>query len=216
MKRKKRNGEDMAGNKTVNHTKIVAAAKKEFLTYGFADASMRRIAAAAGMSAAGLYKHFPSKEDMFGSLVDPVLEEFWKRYKKSEDEIFEGIPTSEPSDMLAEGNNATSDIIEFIYDNYDEFKLLICGSKGTRYANIVNEITAVEEKVTLQYLEELKKNNIHVNEYRPEEVHILIDMMVDAVFQPLKHDFDREQAVHFAQTIDRFMGQGWKDFYGFD
>ena len=47
-------------DKTANHEKIVAAAKKEFLTFGFTDASMRRIAAAAGMSASGLYKHFAS------------------------------------------------------------------------------------------------------------------------------------------------------------
>ena len=39
----------MARDKAGHHEQIMAAAWQEFLTYGFADASMRRIAAAAGM-----------------------------------------------------------------------------------------------------------------------------------------------------------------------
>ena len=61
-------------DKTANHEKIVAAAKKEFLTCGFTDASMRHIAEEAGMSASGLYKHFASKEEMFSALVDPAYQ----------------------------------------------------------------------------------------------------------------------------------------------
>ena len=51
-------------DKTANHTKIIAAAKKEFLTYGFTDASMRHIAEEAGTSASGLYKHFAGREEI--------------------------------------------------------------------------------------------------------------------------------------------------------
>ncbi|MBQ7724319.1 MAG: helix-turn-helix transcriptional regulator, partial [Lachnospiraceae bacterium] len=70
----------MPRDKTENHEKIIDAAYKEFLEYGFRDASMRRIASASGMSAAGLYKHFPGKEDMFAALVDPVIKEFMSLY----------------------------------------------------------------------------------------------------------------------------------------
>ena len=52
----------MPRDKTESHEKIVAAAFKEFLDYGFREASMRRIASACGMSASGLYKFFSSKE----------------------------------------------------------------------------------------------------------------------------------------------------------
>ena len=55
----------MPRNKAESHERIVAAAKDEFLTYGFENASMRRIAANAGITASGLYKHFPNKEEGF-------------------------------------------------------------------------------------------------------------------------------------------------------
>ncbi len=64
----------MSKDKTENHEKIIVAAYEEFLTYGFNDASIRRIADACGMSASGLYKHFPSKEEMFAALVEPAYE----------------------------------------------------------------------------------------------------------------------------------------------
>jgi len=38
---------------------------------------MQRIADAAGMSAAGLYKHFPSREGMFAALVEPAWQVFF-------------------------------------------------------------------------------------------------------------------------------------------
>lgn len=42
---------------------IVNAAREEFLVRGYRDASMRLIAAAAGMSAGNIYKYFRSKRD---------------------------------------------------------------------------------------------------------------------------------------------------------
>ena len=46
----------MIRDKELHHSSIIEAATAEFLEYGFKDASMRRIAAAAGMSASGLYQ----------------------------------------------------------------------------------------------------------------------------------------------------------------
>ena len=74
----------MVRDKTGHHEQIIAAARDEFMTYGFADASMRRIASAAGMSAAGLYKHFPSKEEMFAALVEPACQGLMALYRQEE------------------------------------------------------------------------------------------------------------------------------------
>ena len=74
----------MARDKAGHHEQILEATRQELLTWGFADASMRRIAAAAGMSAAGLYKHFPSKEEMFAALVEPAFQALMSLYRHEE------------------------------------------------------------------------------------------------------------------------------------
>jgi len=53
--------------------KLFESARKEFLAYGFADANVGRIAAAAGMSKKTIYKYVPSKEALFLALVESVL-----------------------------------------------------------------------------------------------------------------------------------------------
>ena len=71
-------------DKTANHEKIITAARKEFLTCGFTDASMRHIAEEAGMSASGLYKHFASKEEMFSALVEPACQGLMALFRQEE------------------------------------------------------------------------------------------------------------------------------------
>lgn len=47
----------MPRDKTASHAKIMAAAREEFMEYGFGKASMRRIGERCGMTAAGIYRH---------------------------------------------------------------------------------------------------------------------------------------------------------------
>ncbi len=48
---------------------IVAAALEAFLCEGYAGSSVNRIAAAAGVSIATLYRHFESKDDLFIAVI---------------------------------------------------------------------------------------------------------------------------------------------------
>jgi AcrR family transcriptional regulator len=54
--------------------RISEAALEEFAAYGYHGATMRRIAASAGLSSGLLYHYFPSKEKVFKHLVDFALE----------------------------------------------------------------------------------------------------------------------------------------------
>lgn len=56
-------------------TAIIEAAKREFLTHGYAHAGMAEIASEADVSTATLYKHFESKEVLFTAIVKQVAQE---------------------------------------------------------------------------------------------------------------------------------------------
>ena len=103
----------MPKDKTENHKKIIASAQKEFMTYGFKDASMRRIAADAKMSASGLYKHFPSKEEMFAALVAPAYDGLIEMYRQSADETRRILDTADFSHIW-EGSHETVWIMEYM------------------------------------------------------------------------------------------------------
>ena len=200
-------------DKTANHEKIIAAARKEFLTYGFTDASMRRIAAAAGMSASGLYKHFAGKEEMFSALVEPAYQGLLALFRQEAGDQEQFIGTGDLS--VWETSNDARLAVSYIYDHLDAFRLIICKSQGTKYESFLHDLAVLEEKMTLSFMEMLKKQGVNLNEFSEMELHLLTTTNVNAIFQTVEHDIAREEAIHYADTLDRFFAKAWKEFFGY-
>ena len=200
-------------DKTANHEKIVGAAKKEFLTYGFTDASMRRIAAAAGMSASGLYKHFAGKEEMFSALVEPAYQGLLALFRQEAGDQGQFIGTGDLS--VWEASNDARLAVSYIYDHLDAFRLIICKSQGTKYESFLHDLAVLEEKMTISFMEMLKKQGVKLNEFSEKELHLLTTTNVNAIFQTVEHGLTREEAMHYADTLDRFFAKAWKEFFGY-
>jgi len=201
-------------DKKESHERVVNAAKNEFMKYGFKDASMRRIAANANMTASGLYKHFLSKEDMFSALVEPAYNALMELYDDAIYETKRMINKNSVSDLKL-SMDESKQIMTCIYDHFDEFKLIICRSEGTRYENFLREVAEMGEKNTLEFMEFLKAKGKKLSNYREKEFHLLTSTYVDAVFQTVKHNFTKEEALHYAATLDEFFSVSWKIYFGY-
>ena len=199
----------MPRDKTKSHERIIEAAKKEFLEYGYADASLRRIAADAEIQVGGLYKHFNSKDEMFETLVKPAIQEFYALYHDIENEYLGDAKVS-----AWEPKREVTRAMELIYRHYDEFRLLILRSKGTRYEDFKHEVALLEEKATLRYLDELRKQGCPVNDVDRTEFHLITTSYVEAFFQPLIHGLDKEKAMHYTRTLEEFYQPAWKSWLG--
>ena len=204
----------MVRDKAGHHELIIAAARDEFMTYGFADASMRRIAAAAGMSAAGLYKHFPGKEDMFAALVEPACQGLMALYRQEETAERSALQNGTLTEKWENGGEAKL-AMTYIYDHLDAFRLLICKSRGTRYESFLHDLAVEEEKTTVTMMDMLKAQGMKINSVREEELHLLVTANVNAVFQAVEHGFSREEAMHYADTLDAFFSSGWQTLFGY-
>ncbi len=203
----------MPRDKTENHEKIVAAALKEFLDYGYQDASMRRIASACGMSASGLYKHFPAKEDMFAALVDPAIDGFMSLYHEIEGDYGDDLKTKDKDSLWVDQSEIIR-AMEYIYGHFDEFKLIICKSRGTRYETFTHDIAELEEEVTFRYMKELQKKGTKINKVSKREFHLLVTAYIEALFQAVVHDFTKKEAMHYAETLEKFYLPAWKALFG--
>jgi len=203
----------MIRDKELHHSSIIEAATAEFLEYGFNDASMRRIAAAAGMSASGLYKHFASKEEMFSALVDPAYQGLLALFRQEAGDQEQFIGTGDLS-VWETGQDAKL-ATAYIYDHLDAFRLIICRSQGTKYESFLHDLAVLEEEMTLSFMKNLKKQGVSINNFSEKELHLLTTANVNAVFQTVEHDFTRDEAMHYADTLDRFFSKGWKEFFGY-
>ena len=203
----------MPKDKSETHQKILPAAMAEFLEKGFEKATMRDIAEAAGITAAGLYRHFADKEAMFAALVEPVLAQCdaWYAQHKAEDYAY-----LEQGDMEAMWNQGTEMemMLDLVYENFDVFKLLLCRAEGTKYAAFQHDFVMLEQRETLLYLEAAKARGVPVRDIRPEELHLLLTAYVSAMFEVVVHDFTREDAIHYLRTLEEFFIPGWRAVLG--
>lgn len=199
----------MPRDKTESHKRIIEAAKKEFLAYGFSEASLRRIAANAGIQVGGLYKHFASKEALFESLVAPAIQGFYELYHSIESAYMD-----EAAEKEWENQGEAVRVMEYIYSHLDEFRLLILRSEGTRYEDFKHEAAKLEEEATLRFLDEIKASGGQVNDFDSTEFHLLSTAYVESFFQPLIHNLSREQALHYAKTLESFYTPAWKTWLG--
>lgn len=203
----------MPKDKSETYIKIISAAKKEFMENGFERASMRSIAAEAGMSAAGLYRHFFDKEAMFDTLLKPLFEQFHMEFEKHKS-IDYALLEQNQLDTMWQEHADMSLFIRLMYSYHDEFKLLLCHAQGTRYENYIHDFVTMEEKETLRYLNEARKKGICVNNIVPKELHLLLSAYYTAVFEVIVHDFTREEAEHYLETLQKFFYPGWRNVLG--
>jgi AcrR family transcriptional regulator len=72
------------GQGAARRGEILAAAKRLFLAEGYEHATMRRIAAEIGVSAAALYGHFPDKEAILRAIAEATFGELLVRLEESQ------------------------------------------------------------------------------------------------------------------------------------
>lgn len=203
----------MPKDKTETHQKILPAAMAEFLEKGFEKATMREIAAAAGITAAGLYRHFADKEAMFAALVEPVLAQCEAWYARHKEEDYAYLERGDLDAMWNQGTELNM-MLHVVYENFDVFKLLLCRAEGTKYANWQHEFVMLEQRETMAYLEAAKAKGVPVREIRPEELHLLLTAYVSAMFEVVVHDFSKEDAIHYLKTLEEFFIPGWRAVLG--
>ena len=117
------------------HENLLACAKKHFLENGFERASIREICKAAHVTNGAFYNHFEDKEALFGALVEPVVQAVSEMYSDSVIKHFELARTDELKQLWKLSEDTICQIIEYIYEHFDVFKLLLMQSAGTKYAS---------------------------------------------------------------------------------
>jgi len=194
--------------------KIIEAAFGEFMEYGFEKASMRRIAGAVGITAAALYKHFQNKEEMFAALVEPTVEEFRQVYYEMNNSAFEQLPLIGINEIWNDYGGDAKILMQFIYSHFNEFKLIVCRSQGTRYDSFIHDVAVMEEKTTQMFIDRCRELGTDIRNVYENELHLLVTANVSAAFETVIHDFSEAEAMHYADTLDMFFSAGWKRLFG--
>ncbi len=202
----------MPKDKTASHIKVMAAAKEEFIQYGFEKASMRRVGERCGLTAAGLYRHCRDKEDLFDQLVAPAIE----RLKSWMDTHLTKYLTTVRDEGNLKWQDSWIDMMrEVVYPHVDDYHLLLTCSSGTKYESFLHDLTQTAQERMLQYLPVLRDKGLTIREISPAALHLLLSAYVTALFEPVIHRYSLEESMKCLETIEAFFLPGWKTLFGF-
>lgn len=199
-------------NESTNN--ILNSALKEFLENGFEKASMRTISKNAGVTTGSLYARFPNKDALFGVLVEPVISSFLKANDDGNKCGFNQINSGKIRDMWSNTERSSTKIVDLIFENKEVFTLLINCSNGSSYENFIDKIVGLEEKETLEVLEMLKEKGYPCKDVSPQIVHMLISAHCYALFEIVRHDLEKRDAIIQVNQINEFFITGWNKIFG--
>jgi len=205
----------MPRDKTLSHIKVQKAIKEEFLEKGYEAASIRSIGARAGMTSAGLYRHYADKDAMFDVVVSPVIEKL-KRWTKNHKEKKYALVDGGAGRNELFGESFVDLIREVILPNRDEVKLLITRAGGSKYENFIHDFAEDNQKDMMDAFEYLRKSGYPVKKIDEEEIHMLLSAYLTACFEPIIHEYDDTKIDKYLNTIQEFFMPGWLAVMGLD
>ena len=193
---------------------ILNTAKKHFLRDGLDGASLRNIVKDAGLTTGAFYKYFPSKESMFDALIDPYVEHIYKIYDDVLAEFEELSPQEQTDHMAVSSEDGIARIIDYVYDNYDSFRLLLkCGDSG-KYVDFIHSMVEREMQSTLNYMETMRKAGFDIPLIGKSLLHMVSTGFFSAVFQIIEHDMEKETAKANIAQLKEFQTGGWEKLLG--
>jgi len=203
----------LPGDFDQTHEKILSSAKQNFLAHGYERTNLRRICTDACITTGAFYFHFPDKEALFSALVEPVVQGSKNMYTASEEENYDLFDKGSLDQLYEISYKSIAGYINYIYDNFDCFKLLLMCSDGTEYSNFVDDIVTLEENSAEAFLAILKQKKIKINELQKEDIHLLIHSYYSSIFEVVAHDFTRDRALAHAHILKTFYNAGWRALF---
>lgn len=188
--------------------KITKAAMEEFKENDFLKASLNKIAEKAGLTTGAVYTRYKSKDELFGSLVHPLIEEMRQRLYPLEKAYSDVRDSKNIDDVLKVIRLERRIYVDILFAYYDECILLFCRSGGSSVERQLIEWTKYKAVSTADFIRQRAKKEIDTD---------LIELILNEQFQfyrqVLQKGFDKDKTIKLMDSIEEFHESGWKGLF---
>lgn len=200
----------MPGDFEQTHENILNSAKQNFLSQGYERTNLRKVCKDASITTGAFYRHFSDKESLFAALVEPAVQGIKNIYAESEEICFDFVDNKALAQAFQVSYKVIAGFVDYIYDSFDSFRLLLMCSDGTPYSGFIEEIVLLEVKESKKFFDILKQKKIAFHELNTEQFHLLTHSYFSSIFEVVTHDFTREEALDYIHTLVTFYNAGWR------
>ena len=105
-------------------------------------------------------------------------------------------------------------LLDYVYDNYAAFKMIILCAEGTQYANFVHQLVVRETESTFAYIETVKQMGYSVEPINKNLIHIVASGLFTGIFETIIHDMPKAEAKEYVLQLQKFCTAGWEALLG--
>lgn len=195
-----------------NHTlddKIITAARTEFLEKGYQAASLRKIAEKAGVTVGAIQTRYKSKDELFGSLLKPFLDEVETLFQNTRVEYYADTDTDVLAGLKVSMRHESAAILHLIFDHYDEAVLLLCRSGGSSLERYFDGIVQSKINESVSFFH--KAGLAGIDE---KLLGLLIAAQFDSYRRIVAECPDRKTAERYMDALMVYHFGGWSAFFG--
>ena len=174
---------------------------------------MQEICKNAGVTTGALYKRFKGKEELFCALVESTVQDLEEVVRQKS-----VLPATLTDEQLKKAWDMDRGYMQwwfdYLYDRYDEMRLLLVFSDGTKYANFEHELVESMSHTTYAYYKEAQRRELTKTDISEKEMHVMLSSFWTAICEPLIHGFTKEEAGHISDLMCGLFD--WYKMLGFE
>lgn len=193
------------------YNSVLFAARNEFFSKGYKDASMRDIAKRANVGLSNIYNYFKNKDEIFLAIVNPAKNSLFTFIEKQHTEKnidFELLSTIHYQEEFIE------EYIQLLDKYREELRLLLYHSDGSSMQNFRDDFTEYLNHVSDKHMIIIKKHYMHANYISPFFIHSLCAYMVSIVGEIVTHKLSKEKMREFFREYFKHGTAGWRALIG--
>ena len=104
-------------------------------------------------------------------------------------------------------------MLDYIYDHFDVFRLLLDGAHGTRFSCFLDELVDIEVEYTYKYMEVIGCESVKSGLVTEEFIHIIVTAYFNGMFEVVRHNMDRAAAHRYVKMLNCYHMAGFSTVF---
>lgn len=194
--------------------KLLECAYAEFMEMGYQEASLRVIAAKADTTTGSIYTRFQDKAGLFHALVDDTVEELLAWMNAGQQEFSTKNAEEQREQVFTYKPEVWEQLVDYIYDHWSVFRLLVKCADIDCYESMLNRLVDMEVDYTYKFLKSTQNDAAEAGKLTPMLTHMLSNAYYSGLFEVVRHDMKKEEALEYVRQLRHFFVCGWTDLLG--
>ena len=188
--------------------RIIEAARHEFMEKGFEKSSLRKIASSADLTVGAIYTRYKTKDQLFCSLVQPLINNIEATFSRLKDEYSKSTTSADIKSFLNTIKIESDLIIHLLFDDYNTSVLLLCRSVGSSLENFFDILVQRKIDETIAFFK-----STEIRHPDDKVLKLLISSQFHMYYQIINEGYSLEEAKEIMDSAVKYNTAGWLSLF---